>query len=116
MLGGRLQHGVAPDQTDQRQVAVQARPPAPLVVAQPQLLFAIFMKALDRPAAVGQLQLLRQRPAIQPPGEEPFRVPGRAGQGALPNQPTLRARDVAVGPMHPQAGGRACTATWRWSV
>src|SRR5262249_20315980 len=72
LLGGRLHHRITPDQTHERQVAVQARPTAALVIAQAQLLFAIFMEAFDAPAAMRQPQLLPEPPPVQPPGEVPF--------------------------------------------
>src|SRR4051794_29578292 len=75
----RLENGIAPEETDQGQVTVQARPTAPLVVAQPQLLLPILMEALHGPAPMGQPQLLRQRAAIEPPGPVPFGLARFAG-------------------------------------
>src|SRR5438128_7673311 len=74
--GGRGQprvaeEGIAPDETDQRQVAVEPWPGAALVVAQPQFLLAVLMEALDCPALMGQAQLLSQRAVVQRPGEVP---------------------------------------------
>jgi hypothetical protein len=54
------EEGIAPDRTHQRQVVAEPRPGAALVVAQPQLLLAVLMKALERPALMGQAQLLGQ--------------------------------------------------------
>jgi hypothetical protein len=76
--GGRGQprlaeEGIAPDQADQCQVAVEAWPGAALVVTQSQLLLAILMEALDRPALVSQSELLGQRAVVQAPGEGPVR-------------------------------------------
>src|SRR5437879_13269293 len=64
--------GIAPDETDQRQMAMQRRPGAALVVAQPQCLLAVLMEALDCPALMGQAQLLSQRAVVQRPGEVPL--------------------------------------------
>ena len=102
--------GVAPQQADQGQVAVQPRPGAPLVVAQPELLLAVLMEALDRPPLVGQPGLAGQRPVVQAPGEVPLRLAVVARQRALADQPAQRAGHVAVGAMdpHPARLRRAC--------
>src|SRR5438128_228613 len=82
--------GIAPDETDQRQMAMQPRPGAALVVAQPQFLLAVLMEALDGPALMGQAQLLSQRAVVQRPGEVPEVPLGLAvlaGEGPLADQP-----------------------------
>ena len=65
LLGGGLEHGIAPDQAHQGEVPVQPGPAPALVVAEPQLLFPILMEALHAPAPMGQPQLRRQRAPIQ---------------------------------------------------
>ncbi len=49
-LTGGVEERVAPDEADQGQVAVQARPGPPLVVSQPELVFAILVEPLNQPA------------------------------------------------------------------
>src|SRR5215210_6227277 len=87
LVGG--QQRVAPEQTDQGQVAVQPRPGAPLVVAEPELLLAVLMEPLHRPARVGPADSHRQRAAIQAPGEVPFRLAGLAAQRMFADQPAF---------------------------
>src|SRR5947209_5551492 len=70
LLGG-MEEGVAPDEGDQGKVAMQARPGPALVVAQPELLFAILVEALDRPALVHEAELVVERAVVQGPGEVP---------------------------------------------
>src|SRR5260370_32800043 len=84
--GRGLPHRIAPDQAHQGQVAVQPRPGAALVVAQPQFLLAVLMKPLDGPAPMREAQLVGEAPPVQPPGEVPFRVAPRARQGAFAEQ------------------------------
>ena len=55
---GGAEESVAPDQADQRQMAVQAGPGASLIIAEPQLLLAVLVEALDGPALVGEAELL----------------------------------------------------------
>src|SRR5207244_12337564 len=88
-LGG-AQEGVRPDQADQRQVAVEARPGAPLVVAQPELLLAVLVEALDRPAPVAQPQLAGPGPVGERPGEVPLGLAALARQRALAEEPAFR--------------------------
>src|SRR5437016_5030384 len=76
---GGVEQSVAPDEADQGQVAVQARPGPSLVIAQPELLLAILMEALHRPALVGQAELLGHRTGIKLPGEVPLRLAVRSG-------------------------------------
>src|SRR4051794_23452196 len=98
LLGGRLEHREAPNQADERQVAVQPRPAPALVIAQAQLLFALLREALDRPPPMRQLELLRQRAPIQPPGEVPFGLTVPSGQGPFAEQPSDGPRDLAMRP------------------
>ena len=96
-IGGMLlvgeEQGRTPEQTDQGEMAMQAGPGAPLVVAQTQLLLAILMEAFDGPAAMAELELAIQGGVVQAPGEiplglaRPLRV-SAPGRGRSPsNQP-----------------------------
>src|SRR6516225_6761909 len=93
--GGRGQprvaeEGIAPDQADQCQVTVEAGPGAALVITQPQLLLAVLMEALDRPALVSQAELLGQRALVHAPGDVPLGLTLLAGQRPLADQPAQR--------------------------
>src|SRR5215210_1186661 len=72
-LTGGVEEGVAPDEGDQGEVAMQARPGASLIVAEPEFLLPILMEPLDGPALVGQSELLVEGAVVQGPGEVPFR-------------------------------------------
>ena len=72
--GVSAEQRVAPQQADQREVAVQAGPGAPLVVAQAELLLAVLMEALHRPPLVAEPQLPGKWQAVEPPREVPLRV------------------------------------------
>src|SRR3712207_1543091 len=104
-LAGGVEEGVAPDERDEGEVAVQARPGPPLVVAQPELLLAILVEPLDRPALVGQAELPSERSVIEPPGKLPFRPALPAGPRALAEQPAERAGRVAMRPVGAQGAG-----------
>src|SRR6266852_3923113 len=52
------------------------------------------MEALDRPALMGQAQLLGQRAVIQRPGEVPLGLAVLAGQGPLAEQPAEGTRQA----------------------
>src|SRR3712207_6720120 len=104
-LAGGVEQGVAPDERDEGEVAVQARPGPRLVVAQPELLLAILVEPLDRPALVGQAELLIERSVIKLPGDVPCRLALLAGQRALAEQPAERAGRVAMRPVDAQAAG-----------
>ena len=56
--GGGTEEGIAPDEANQGQVAVQARPSAALIIAQAQFLFPVLVKPLDGPALVREAELL----------------------------------------------------------
>ncbi len=103
--GGGPEEGVAPDQADQHQMAVEAGPGAALIIAQAQFLFPVLVEALDGPVLVGEVDLLGQRVTVQVPGEVPFGLAGVAGQRVLADQPAERAGDVSVGPVDPEPAG-----------
>src|SRR2546426_11600664 len=84
------QQRVAPREAHQGEVALQSGPRPPLVVAQPQFLFAILMEALDGPPAMGQAHLRLQVQLVQPPGEVPLGVTLLPGQRALTQKPAAR--------------------------
>src|SRR6476661_262786 len=70
-LTGGVEEGVAPDEGDEGEVAVQARPGPSLVAAKAELLFAILMEAFDGPALVSQSELVIERAVVERPGEVP---------------------------------------------
>src|ERR1051325_83433 len=109
-LSGGLRDRVAPEEADQSQVAVEPRPTAALVIAQPQLLLPILVEPLDHPAPVGELQLVLERAALEPPGEVPFWIPARPWQWALPDEPAQGPGVLALSPMHAHAAGQAFAA------
>src|SRR6266496_6549963 len=82
-LTGGVEEGVAPDESDQGEVAVQTRPGPPLVVAEAECLLAILMKAFNGPALVGQTELVVEGAVIQGPGEVPLRLAVVTRKGAL---------------------------------
>ena len=94
-LTGGVEQSVAPDEGDEGEVAMEARPGPTLVVAEAELLLAILMKPLDGPALVGQSELIVDRSVIQRPGEVPFGLTVLTRQGALADQPAERTRRVA---------------------
>src|SRR6266545_7433178 len=98
---------VAPEEADQRQVAVQPGPGAALVVAQPELLLAVLVEPLDGPPRVGRAHLRGERGPRPAPGEVPPRVVGLARQRALADQPALRPGPVAVGAVDPEPADAA---------
>ena len=108
-LTGGVEEGVAPDEGDQGEMAVQARPGPTLVVAEPELLFAILMKAFDGPALVGQSELVVEGAVVERPGEVPLRFAVLTTERTLTDEPTERAGRVAVGAMHAQSAGLALT-------
>src|SRR5947209_1747583 len=85
------EEGIAPHQADQRQVAVEPWPGATLVVTHAQLLLAVLVEALDRPALVRQSELLGQRAVVQAPGEVPLGLAILTRHGPLADQPAERA-------------------------
>src|SRR5579859_7318666 len=108
-IGGVLlvgqEDGVAPEQADQREVAVQARPGAALVVAQTQLLLAVLMEAFHRPAAMAELELTGRGGVVQAPGDVPLGFPLVPGHGPFAKEPTERTGHVAVGAVDTQPTG-----------
>src|SRR3954468_10233506 len=90
-LTGGVGEGVAPDEGDEGEVAVQARPGASLVVAEAEFLFAILMKPLDGPALVGQSELVVEGPVVQGPGDVPLGLAVLTGQGTFADEPPERA-------------------------
>src|SRR5215217_7557383 len=99
VLLGRRRQRIAPDQADQRQVAVQPRPTPPLIVAQAQLLLAVLVKPLDRPPGMGPLEQFLQGRLVQTPGEPPPGVTALPGQWPFPDQPAAGSRHGGVAPM-----------------
>ena len=91
-------------------MAVQPGPTPALVIAQAQLLFAILMEALDRPAPMGEPRLGRERGVVQPPGEIPLPLATRIRQWTLADQPPHRPGDIVVRAMHAQAADLALAA------
>src|ERR1044072_8251125 len=87
---GGLRGRGAPEEADQSQVAVEPRPTAALVIPQPQLLLPILVEPLDHPAPVGELQLVLERAALEPPGEVPFWIPARSCAWVFPRRPRPR--------------------------
>src|SRR6059058_2564921 len=108
------EEGIAPDETDQCQVAVESWPGAALVVTQPQLLLAVLMEALDRPALVRQAELLGQRAVVHVPGEVPLGLAVLARQGPLADQPAERAGLIATGAVDAQSAGQALGTPLLW--
>ena len=49
-LAGGVEEGVGPDEGDQGEVAMQARPGAALVVAEPEFLLAVLVEPLNQPS------------------------------------------------------------------
>ena len=92
---GGVEEGVAPDEGDQGQMAVQARPGPSLIVAEPELLFAILMEAFDGPALVSQSELVIERAVVERPGEVPLRFAVLTRKGALTDEPPERAGRIA---------------------
>src|SRR5215475_4091056 len=83
-------------QHDQREVPMQAIPTAALVMIQTTLALGVFIKLLDRPAAVGQRDEAMEWGVRWQVAEVPFEVAAFARQGALAEQPALRSRADAV--------------------
>src|SRR5215210_7122906 len=102
-LAGGVQESVTPDEGDQGEVAMQARPGPALVVAQPELLLAVLVEPLDRPALVGQAELRVERAVVEGPGEVPLGFAILTGQRALSDQPAEWAGGVAVSAVDAQA-------------
>src|SRR6266536_2723598 len=102
-LTGGVEEGVAPDEGDQGQMAVQARPGPSLVVAESELLFAILMEALHSPALMGQPELVVEQAVVDQPGEVQLRLAVQARKGTLTDEPAEGAGGVAVVALHAQA-------------
>src|ERR1051325_2366583 len=109
-LSGGLRDRVAPEEADQSQVAVEARPPAARVTAHPHLLLPSRVAPLNHPAPVGERQLVLERAALEPPGEVPFWIPARPWQWAFPDEPAQGPGVLALCPMHAHAAGQAFAA------
>src|SRR6266498_614064 len=108
-LTGGVEEGVAPDEGDQGQMAVQARPGSALVVAEPELLFAILMEAFDGPALVSQSELVVERAIVERPGEVPLRFAVLTRKGTLADEPAEGAGGVAVGAVNTQSAGSSAS-------
>src|SRR5215212_4917906 len=106
-LTGGVEERIAPDEGDQGEMAVQARPGPSLVVAEAELLFAILMEALHGPALVCEAELVIEGVGIQVPGEVVLRLAVLTGQWTLANEPAERAGGVAVGTVDAQTAGLA---------
>src|SRR5437763_14170990 len=110
LVGGSEQR-VTPHEAHQGEVALQPRPRPPLIVPQPQLLFAILMEPLDGPPAMGQAHLRLQIHLRQPPGEVPFGLTLVPRPRSYTNEPTARPGHVIMSAMHPHAAhGRGLSA------
>ena len=94
-LTGGVKEGVAPDEGDQGEVAVQARPGPSLVVAEAEFLCAILMEPFDGPALVRQSELVVEGAVVQGPGEIPLGLAVLTRKGALADEPAERAGGVA---------------------
>src|SRR5918912_2570506 len=109
-LTGGVEEGVAPEEGDQGQMAGQARPGPPLVVAEPEFLRPVLMEALHSPALMGQAELVVERAVIQGPGEVPCRLAVLTGKRPLADEPAERAGGVAVGAVDAHPTGLALAA------
>ena len=98
-LTGGVEEGVTPDEGDQGEMAVQARPGPSLVVAEAEFLFAILMKAFDGPALMGEAELLVEGTVVQGPGEVPLRLAVVTRKGTLADEPAETAGGGTVGTM-----------------
>jgi hypothetical protein len=107
---GGLEQRVAPDEGDQGEVALQARPGPSLGVAEPELLLAVLVDPLDGPALVSQAELRVERPVVEAPGEGPLRLARVTRARPLAEEPAARAGRGAVGSVDAQAAGRAPAA------
>ena len=94
-LTGGVEEGVTPDEGDQGEVAVQARPGPSLIVAEAEFLFAILMEPFDGPALVRQSELVVEGAVVQGPGEIPLGLAVLTRKGALADEPAERAGGVA---------------------
>src|SRR5829696_8364061 len=72
-LAGGVEEGVAPDEGNQDQMAVQAWPSPSLVVAEPEFLLAVLVESLDGPALMRQPELVVEGTVVERPGEVPLR-------------------------------------------
>src|SRR5215212_9335431 len=106
-LTGGVEESVAPDEGDQGEMAVQARPGPSLVVTEPELLLAVLMEAFDGPALMGQPKLVVERAIVERPGEVPLRFAVLTRKGALADEPAERSGGVAVRAVHTLAAGLA---------
>src|SRR6266496_1564571 len=104
---GGVEEGVAPDEGDQGKVAMEARPGPALVVAKPQLLFAVLVEAFDGPALVRQSELVGERAVVERPGEVPLGFAVLTRKGTLADEPAEGAGGVAVGAVNTQSAGLA---------
>src|SRR3954467_10535065 len=104
-LTGGVEEGVAPDEGDQGEVAMEARPGPSLIVTEAELLFAILVEAFDRPTLVGQSELDIEGAVVQGPGEVPFGLTVLTGQGTFTDEPTERTGGVAVRPVDAEPTG-----------
>ncbi len=99
-LTGDVEEHVAPDEGDEGHVAMQARPGPSLVVAKPELLFAILMEAFDRPALVRQSELVVEGAVVEGPGEVPLGLTVLTRKGTFTDEPTEGTGGVAMCPVH----------------
>src|SRR5262245_33442948 len=97
---GGVEEGVAPDEGDQGEVAMQARPGPSLVVSEAQLLLAVLTKALHGPALVGRPGLLIEAALGQGRGHGPLGPAGLTGQWAFADELPEGTGRVAVRPVH----------------
>lgn len=95
-------------------MAVETWPGASLVVAEPELLFAILMEAFDGPALMSQTELVIERPGIEVPGEVPLRLTGLTWEGALTDEPAEGTGGSAMRPVYAQPAGLSLAALLLW--
>jgi hypothetical protein len=91
-----VEESVAPDEGDEGEVAVQARPGPSLVGAAAELVLPGLVGALHGPALVRQAELVGDRAVVQRPGEVPFGLAVLSREGTLTNEPAERAGGVAM--------------------
>ena len=63
------------------------------------------MEALDRPALMGEAELVAEGSVVERPGEVPLRFAVVTRKGTLADEPAERTRGVAVSAVHTEAAG-----------
>jgi hypothetical protein len=107
---GGMEERVAPDEGDEGEMAMQARPGSSLVVAEPELLLAVLMEPFDRPPLMRPSELVVERAAVERQGEVPRRFAILTRKGTFADEPTTRTGRVAVGAVNLDVAGLALAA------